>query len=136
MSFAGTGGSALLVVCVLAGCKDTPEPRKREIVPISASEEKRGLDACTLYVARLCRCAESRAELKEQCDLIRTARVEALRKALAASRDESEDDHVRWRTGITARRIMSRCIEEDNKLDLATCPREEKGTGAVSPSGP
>jgi hypothetical protein len=112
---------ALVLVCLLAGCKDNPEPQKREVVPISAAEEMRGIDACTSYVEHLCRCAETNAELKEQCDLIRTARVEALRKALAASRDANEDEHVRWRTGVTARRLISNCIEADNELMAGPC---------------
>jgi hypothetical protein len=122
-----TRASALLgvlfAIAALAGCEEKQETPKPKLRPISASEEERGLDACTAYVERLCRCAEIRPELREKCELVRTARVESLRMALAASRSEDADVRVRWRTEITARRIMSRCIEEDNALDPALCPR-------------
>jgi len=113
-----------LAIFLGTGCsKEEAETSRHEIIPISAAEEERGIDACTAYAERLCRCADSHPEYAEKCALIRTARLEALQMAIAASREATEDDRVRWRTALTARRLISRCIEEDNLLDLAICPR-------------
>lgn len=116
---------AILLLVVAVGCKEQPEaPAKQPLVePISAAEVKRGQDACASYIGRLCQCAKTHPEYAEECDLIRNARPDALRKALAAA-ETNEDENVRWRTQVTARRIMSRCIEDDNRLDLGKCPRE------------
>jgi len=134
-SRAQVAASALLasmVVLWAAGCSKKKETSEHEIIPITADEEKRGIEACTAYVERLCRCAETHAEYADECAMIRRARVEALRKAVAASRREGEGNHVRWRTGVTARRLIARCIEADNKLDLSICPRAPAtGAGAA-----
>jgi len=125
-----------LSTALLGGCRgdahEAPAPDK--VQPLSDSEKARGREACTRYIERLCRCAESHPEYRQQCELIRHARLDALDKAIAAS-ESVDDPNVAWRTQVTARRIMSRCIEDDNRLDTAICPREappaESGDGAT-----
>jgi hypothetical protein len=115
---------ALAMLAALAGCSKKEKKAKPRVEPMSAAEKQRGVDACTAYVERLCRCAETRPELKESCALVRTAQLEALRMAVAASNKKDEDAHVRWRTQVTARRIIQTCFEENNRLDPSICPVE------------
>ncbi len=127
-----------LSTAVSGGCKGDTEqaPAADKVPPLTDTEVARGREACTRYIERLCRCAETHPEYRKECELIRHARLDALNKVIAAS--ESVDDaHVRWRTQVTARRIMSRCIEDDNRLDTAICPREappaaKSGEGGAS----
>lgn len=111
-----------LVLMTACGREEAPSARAK-VEPLSAAEVKRGHDACRTYIERLCRCALTHTEYVEECELIRNARPDALRKAIEAS-ETNEDDNVRWRTQVTARRIMARCIEDDNRLDIGKCPRQ------------
>jgi hypothetical protein len=117
--------AALVLGGFASGCKSKDEGSTTAapaVEQLSPSEKERGRAACAAYIERLCRCAETRPELREECDLIRNARPDALEKALAAA-ETVDDPHVAWRTMVTARRIMSRCIEDDNRLDPGLCPR-------------
>jgi hypothetical protein len=111
---------------ILLGCQGKAEKTQKkpadEVLQLSPNEKQRGREACATYIERLCRCAQSHPEYQKECELIRNARPDALDKAIAAS-ETVDDANVRWRTQVTARRIMSRCIEDDNRLDLVQCPR-------------
>jgi hypothetical protein len=110
---------ALLVLGLHAGCKKEDEAPGRP-KPIGAQERQRGTDACTAYVARLCKCAESKPELAERCHL-KKAKPEALKLALDVDDDPNAHPQDIFLAQESARQVIAKCIEENAALDLE-CP--------------
>jgi hypothetical protein len=109
----------LALLCILAGCKKEEQADGRPR-PISVEERKRGADACTAYVARLCKCAESKPELAERCHL-KKAKPEALKLALDVDDDPNAHPQDIFLAQESARQVIAKCIEENAALD-AECP--------------
>jgi hypothetical protein len=90
--------------------------------PMPEAVQKRGKKACDAYVAHLCECAKNKPELEltSECEL-RKARPMALKTALDVLRSDAPA-RVKYKAQKTARKMISDCIERDNKL-LTKCPR-------------
>jgi hypothetical protein len=88
---------------------------------IAASEIKRGQDACTAYVDKVCACAQTVPAMQEPCKLAR-ALPDALRTSaeVARSADSARLDVVQGNLGV--RGIAKECIEQLAKLPAAGCP--------------
>jgi hypothetical protein len=104
---------------------DTP----RQIPMIPEAEVARGVDACKRYVERVCACAESKEELKPECELSQS-RSPALELSVRTARASGDlDDSDRGAAISNALKIIKACIEADARLDPALCPR----SGAATP---
>ena len=116
-----------LVALLLAGAcsKRDGEPAEWTAPPVmEQSEQDRGTEACATYVKRLCGCAETNDNLKDQSRLAQQ-QPEALVQLLGmlngeqgklGQRELREAQH-------TARRIIKDCFEKEATLDPAVCPR-------------
>jgi len=120
---------------VLFACKsDEPQtgapPAPPDIQPITTGETDLGKKACAGYVAQVCKCAESKTELKEECEMAK-ARPEAFemntRAALASGDATSKDRRI---LVANARKIMRSCIEDSAGLMKKGCSLE---TAAAAP---
>jgi len=120
------GALALAVAAALAsGCKSrkaAPDDHSGRPARLADVERKRGTDACTDYVARLCACAEQHPELQEDCYLAR-AQPEALALALQVDDDPETSIDTAMRTQAEARKIIAVCIAEAARLPQRGCPR-------------
>ena len=112
----------LLIAALVAGCasKKEEKPAKGPAPKLGEIERKRGEDACTQYVAALCKCAEQKPELVEQCDL-KKAKPEALALLLAVDDDPKASDDSRLRAQIEARKLISKCVMEHASLPSIGC---------------
>jgi hypothetical protein len=120
----GPGLVITLVALALGsvGCKNQPDPPPPAAAPVmSATEIKRGQDACKAYVDKVCGCAASMPALQQPCALSR-ALPDALAVGVevAASADSSRIDALQ--AGRTARGIFKECLEQLAKLPAAGCP--------------
>ncbi|HVK74859.1 MAG TPA: hypothetical protein VM734_16130 [Kofleriaceae bacterium] len=119
--------AALAAALVLAGagCKKQAEreaaPAGNRPPPIEVPERRRGEEACTTYVERLCACAEQKPELAEQCHM-KQAKPEALALALGVADDPSSTRESIVQAQVEARKIIARCIEEAARLPSMGCP--------------
>ena len=103
----------------LAGCKKD-EPASERPAPISVKERERGVEACTRYVERLCKCAETRPELADRCHM-KQAKPKALELALEVDDDPSAHPRDIFAAQESARQVIAKCIEENAALD-SECP--------------
>jgi hypothetical protein len=88
---------------------------------MSATEIKRGQDACKAYVEKACACADTVPALKQPCALAR-AYPEAIEVDLSmAANPESSRRDVLWASD-SMRTIVKTCIEETARLPAAGCP--------------
>lgn len=110
---------ALLAIGLLAGCKKD-EPANSRPSPISETERQRGSEACTKYVERLCRCAETKPELADRCQM-KHAKPQALKLALEVDDDPQAHPADIFAAQESARQVIAKCIEENVALD-AECP--------------
>jgi hypothetical protein len=135
-----------LIVCALlalVACQSdepqpgAPPPPPLDTQPITSGETDLGKKACAAYLAQVCKCAESKAELKEECEMAK-ARPEAFemntRAALAAGDATSKDRRM---LVANARKIMRSCIEDSSGLVKKGCPLEETAAPpAATPTAP
>ena len=89
----------------------------------SATEVKRGKDACTAYVEKICACSTKnpdRRDVKEACKLAQ-GYPEAIEVGLnvAMGSDSAKRDVVSSQSSV--RKAMAKCIEEAGKLSLLGC---------------
>lgn len=115
----------LLIAALVAGCasKKDEKPAKGPAPKLGEIERKRGEDACTQYVAALCKCAEKKPDdknLADQCDL-KKAKPEALALLLAVDDDPKASDDSRLRAQIEARKLISKCVMEHASLPGLGC---------------
>ncbi len=114
----------ILVLALIAGCSKKAEDKPAGSSPgaprLGEIERKRGEDACSQYVAALCRCAEKKPELAEPCDL-KKAKPEALALLLAVDDDPKASDDSRLRAQIEARKLISKCVMEHASLPSLGC---------------
>jgi hypothetical protein len=112
----------LLIAALVAGCasKKEEKPAQGPAPKLGEIERKRGEDACTQYVAALCKCAEKKPELAEPCDL-KKAKPEALALLLAVDDDPKASDDSRLRAQIEARKLISKCVMEHASLPGLGC---------------
>jgi len=115
-----TRWTVLALLVGLAGCKKEEQQAPGRPAPISESERKRGDEACTAYVARLCACAEKKPELAERCQM-KKAKPEALQLALEVDNDPNAHPQDIFAAQESARQVIAKCIEENAALD-AECP--------------
>jgi hypothetical protein len=118
----GAAWLGLAIALALAGCKKQAEPPPPSDIPVMpASEVRRGQDACTAYVERVCACASTVPSMQQPCSLAR-----ALPDAMQVSLDVSiHPDSARrdvLQAHHTVRKIVKECIEETAKLPAAGCP--------------
>lgn len=111
--------AALVLFLLAAGCKKD-EPANSRPKPISETERKRGSDACTSYVERLCACAKTKPELADRCHM-KGAKPEALKLALEVDDDPNAHPQDIFAAQESARQVIAKCIEENAALD-AECP--------------
>ncbi len=114
----------VVVIAVVASCKKdaAPPPSAGSAKPeMTVSEVKRNRDACNDYVQKVCACAETVPDLKQQCALAK-AYPDAMETALdvAANTDATRRDALQAHD--TIRKIVKTCIEESAKLPAAGCP--------------
>lgn len=113
---------ALLLV-LGAGCKKADEaPAAPAGPPIDVPEIQRGKDACEAWVERACRCAGTDPALAPVCEEAGKIPT-AMKMAIQAANSEGLEKETQARLIYEARRIMARCLEEQARLDPATCPR-------------
>ena len=113
----------LLVVVGLAACSKSKEAPPVEDKPplLPPAELQRASEACAGYVAKICACAETMAELKDECALAKVL-PEAidLAKRLAASPKAEGPDAVQAAANV--RKTVRQCIEKTAKLPERGCP--------------
>jgi hypothetical protein len=103
------------------GCKDQSDPPPAATAStISATEVKRGQEACKAYVDKVCACARTVPAMAQSCELSR-ALPDALEVGLevAESADSARIDVLQ--ASRTARGIVKECIEQLAKLPAAGC---------------
>jgi hypothetical protein len=113
----------LLATFGLGGCKKDDAPHSSRPAAISDAERKRGEDACQAYVDRLCKCAAGKPDdkdLADRCEL-KHAKLEALHMALNVDDDPSATPQDVFNAQEQVRKVIGKCIEENEKLDLE-CP--------------
>jgi hypothetical protein len=112
-----------LALVASAGCKQQAEapPAPAALPVMSASEAKRGQDACKAYVEKVCACGETVAAMKQACGLAR-ALPEAVEVGLsvAGNPESTRRDVLQANDGV--RKVVKECIEETAKLAGAGCP--------------
>ena len=114
-----------LMMCALAlGCsKSESEPAATSSVPaLPEAEVERAQEACTRYVARVCKCAEGDPSLQSECDLAK-ARPSALQTNLEIVSASGLNSIEVKAVQKAIRNIASACFEADNRLDPGRCPR-------------
>ena len=120
-----------LAMILLVGCSKKADDAKPWIPDPNApatmtnTEIKRGQDACTAYVTKICACADTPAgkakpELAKQCALAK-GYPEALEAGLnvALGSDTEKQDVVS--TSSVVRKTIAKCIEETAKLPSLGC---------------
>lgn len=114
---------AAVLAIVLAACSKGEEPARSRPAKISEAERKRGDDACTAYVDRLCACAKAKGtkDLDDRCHM-KQAKKEALELALEVDDDPSASPQDVLQAQEAARQVISKCVEEDLALDAEGCP--------------
>jgi hypothetical protein len=113
----------LAVLLVVAACSkdDAPPPKKSNRPdPMIPAERDRGKDACQAYVDHLCKCAETKPELKDTCTL-KHAKIDALQDLMQIDDDPTQSAQTIQTAQDQARNIIEKCIEENEALD-AQCP--------------
>jgi hypothetical protein len=110
----------LVAFLLAAGCKKDEEAASGRPAPISTEERTRGGEACTRYVERLCKCAETKPELADRCHM-KQAKPEALKLALEVDDDPGAAPRDIFAAQESARQVIAKCIEENAALD-AECP--------------
>jgi hypothetical protein len=113
---------ALAVSLALVGCKKSEPPPPVAALPVmSASEAKRGQDACKAYVERVCACGETVAAMKQACGLAR-ALPEAIEVSLSVAGNSESTRRDVLQANDSVRKVVKECIEETAKLSGAGCP--------------
>ena len=111
---------ALVLAAALGGCKKQEEAPPRPKAEIPMAELKRGRDACTTYVEKICKCAETVAAAKEPCALGK-AYPEAIEVGMqTVANTKSESDEVK-NAAESIRKTMATCIEEAGRLPTLGC---------------
>ena len=118
-----------LLICLLAiGCSKKSEekpwlPDPTEVPPMAASEIKRGQDACTAYVGKICDCAKrlpDRKDVGEACKLA-SGYPEAIEVGLNVANNPESTKRDNKQSQDMVRKTMAKCIEEAGKLTLLGC---------------
>ena len=130
----------LFALCAV-GCRKTDRPAADQAQPpreaatdpsrASAAEAERGREACRSYVDQVCACAETNAELAEECSMAR-ARPQALDMSLrsaAAAGNATEKD--RRSIQANAEQIARACIEDAAALVKRGCAAPRSGSRSV-----
>lgn len=111
-----------MVVLAATGCRssrDAPPDPGEGPPPLTESERELGTKACNDYQARVCACAESRAELAADCRMA-GSRLEALELSSNVSIAEGTSAADRAAALGNARQIIRRCVEQSAEL-AKTC---------------
>ena len=114
---------AVLVAGAVA-CKQEAPDRGARPAPISASERKRGGDACSAYLEKVCACARSRpaeTDLAERCKLD-VSLGEALELVLTVDDNPEATATDVWRAQDQARKIAANCLQSINEVAARGCP--------------
>ena len=108
---------ALLVLVAACAKKAEPPPPASDTPTIPAAELKRGEEACTTYVERVCACTTDLA--KKECALAK-ALPEAIRVALEIGGGTQKRDEA---VGANAevRKVIKGCIESLAQLPSLGC---------------
>jgi hypothetical protein len=91
---------------------------------ITENEVGQGMALCLGYMTRVCKCAETDAAFKEECELAR-GRPEALKmvvRILGGTQGPISTTERREQEA-GARKIVKACVRADGALDPAKCPR-------------
>jgi hypothetical protein len=112
-----------LALVASVGCKDRADaPLPAAALPVmSASEAKRGQDACKAYVESVCACGETVAAMKQPCSLAR-ALPEAVAVGLSVAGNPESTRRDVLQANDSVRKVVKECIEETAKLSAAGCP--------------
>jgi len=111
-------------VVVTAACKKEAPAKSTRPAPLSATERKRGNEACTAYLAKVCACAQARpaeADLAERCRLDK-ALSDALELAIGVDDNPEATYADVWRAQDQARKIVANCLQSVNELAGKGCP--------------
>ena len=120
--------AALLLVAACSKGADKPAPGSASArpQPMGEVERQRGDDACQAYVDRLCKCADAQPpgdkekDLEDRCQL-KHGKLEALQMTLQVDDDPKATARDVFIAQDQARKIIARCIEENEALDQE-CP--------------
>jgi hypothetical protein len=111
-----------IVLLLCTACKKqeaaAPPPDEDTAPPLPAVELKRGVDACTAYVSKVCGCTAPAAQ--DLCGL-----AKALPDALEVARQVSVSPDSKRRDVLqandSARKTIKECIEQTAKLPALGC---------------
>lgn len=92
------------------------------VSPLPKAEAERGMQACQVYVARVCSCAETHSEFEETCTLAK-ALPQAFQLNLDLSATPGLTGAEQSAVKVEARKIAAACFEDAAKLDEKVCPR-------------
>lgn len=104
----------LVIVASLAiagACDQSSESPKSGDTPLSASEIKRGQDACRVYVDKVCSCAKTMPDMVQVCGNAR-ALPEALDLAAQVATNASSGRRDVQQSNLSVRAITKGCIEK------------------------
>jgi len=109
-----------LLALVVAACakKAEPPPPAPETPTIPAAELKRGEEACSTYVEKVCACTTDLA--KKECELAK-ALPEAIRVSLEIAGGTRKRDEAIG-ANASVRNIIKGCIESLAQLPSLGCP--------------
>ena len=109
----------LVVIVALAGCakKSDPPPPVSANPQVPADELKRGQDACTTYVAKVCACTTDAA--KQECPLAK-ALPEAIKVSLEIGTATEKAEEARS-ANREVRKVIKGCIESLAALPSLGC---------------
>jgi len=111
-----------LLLCLLLACSKKQEaPKEQKIPAMSATEIQRSQDACQTYVDKLCACAGSNADLKDQCGLAK-ALPDAIRIGVEVSQSPDSKPKDVYGAQESVRKTAKNCVEQLAKLPSLGCP--------------
>ena len=118
-------GTAALVLTLstFACAKESAKEAAPLVEPLPAEEVTRGRKACEIYVARVCDCAKSQADMADECALSK-ARPEAFELNLKVIASKGLSKIEVQAAKAEARKIAAACFEADSKLAVSKCPRD------------
>ena len=113
----------LLVLALVAGCKkqqDAPPAPTNNEPAIPAAELERGEDACTAYIEKACKCAETVPAAQPKCDAAKAfPAVLKMSTELTMSKDSVAKDVKQ--AAMTIRKTVAECIQETAQLPTLGC---------------
>ena len=106
---------------VLAGCSKSPPEDVAPPALLSPDELQRADDACKTYVDKVCACATTVPDKKQDCELAKAMPegIEVAKRLALNPKAEREDSA---QAASSVRKTVKQCIERTAKLTSEGCP--------------